>query len=159
MKGSFRIPLMIYSIDDMNNPELYLAYENTHYKTELGVTLRINHISADLDGILESNQLDSACYITAWNPFSKSFLDKDNKAANIRLKKELLKLVSSDKLINGIGVDASGEWPGEESFLVLGLGEKAATNLAVIFGQNAYVLYEVGVGANLILTEHFKINP
>ncbi len=110
----------------------------------------------ELDQLLNRLGNESACFITAWNPLSWSFRSEDNNKANTRLRKELLNHVSEDKIIDGVGVDPTGKWPGEESFLVLGIEEKTATELATVFGQNAYIFYEKDSMAELKLTEHFE---
>jgi hypothetical protein len=41
--------------------------------------------------------------------------------------------------VEGVGNDPSNIWPGERSFLVLGLVPEAAKSLGAQFGQNAIV--------------------
>ena len=57
-----------------------------------------------------------------------------------RLRDEILSLeLRPGQLIEGIGIDPSGEWPAEKSFLALGLDLETSRALGREFGQNAIV--------------------
>ncbi len=44
-----------------------------------------------------------------------------------------------DQIIEGMGIDPSGKWPAEKSFLALGLDLETSRALGREFGQNAIV--------------------
>ena len=75
-------------------------------------------------------------------PLRKALSDAENKDRNKALKSSL-----SDKykVFDGLGTDPLGEWPGEESFLILGINRQNAMKLGTEFEQNAIVIIEDGV--------------
>lgn len=119
--------------------DLISAYEatNFHVKAEPAFILNVGKESEELKTLFKQNNISSAAFITAWNPYSKSLSDKDNQERNELLKAELGH--RSLKFIDGFGQDPAGEWAGEDSFLVLGIGLEAAKKLGNQFEQNAIV--------------------
>lgn len=137
--------------------DLIKAYNQTHYITNPGLTIKIGCNNPELDSLLEERNCSSAFFLTAWNPFSK-IIDEDlNKKSNNVLYESLKELVDPSNIIHGIGLDPSGIWEGEESFLVLGLKQEESKALAVKHGQNAFVKYSHLGKAELIMTVHFKM--
>lgn len=61
----------------------------------------------------------------------------DNEAAQSRLG-DCLRALNS-YVVDGIGIDPVGVWPGEASILALGVNEKTARQLGGQFKQNAVV--------------------
>lgn len=87
-------------------------------------------------------------YLTAWNPKSQPLDLESNRSRN----QELLAEIQSNPLyliIPGVGESPDGKWS-EESFLVLGMDEKAGYRLAVKFEQNAFVCGVKGHLAKLV---------
>lgn len=126
------------------------AYRNTHYTSVLGITLLIGSESPELDAILSSSDLESAIFITAWNPFSELKSDCENRKLNDELRTDLLKLLPENRVISGFGEDPSGEWPGEDSFLALGISLEEGIRLARKYQQNAFVYHHVGAKTELV---------
>jgi hypothetical protein len=135
--------------------ELLEAYKATHYTISTDVVIRIGEPCPPLDEFLLSLGSDTAAYLTAWNPWSELQSPEANTGANERLAKELNGLPEVIQVLNGIGVDSSGKWPGEESFLVMGIHFMQAMELAERYGQNAFVFYRRGSEAELIVTSQF----
>lgn len=73
--------------------------------------------------------------LTAWNPGSTRASLRANLAANRDLRAALLRAGSSP--VRVLGASPDGTWQ-EESYLVAGLDEIVATQLAALFGQAAY---------------------
>jgi hypothetical protein len=132
--------------------DLIEAYRNTHYKTEVGITLLIDTKSPKLDELLRNSGLESAVFITAWNPFSEMYTDEGNSDLNKSLRDNLLGLTLDQHILNGFGADPSGKWPGEQSFLALGITKEAGTQLALKYRQNAFVYHKIGFTTELVLT-------
>ena len=132
-------------------PELIESYQNTLYTSVIGITIQVGRPNADLDSILEEGHLGSAVYITAWNPFSEMKSSIDNTIANNSLKEDLLKYVDDKHIIKGIGKDAKEEWPGEESYLVLGISMNEGLLLAKKYCQNAFIYHSVSQASELII--------
>jgi len=137
------------------NRELLEAYEATHYTIGKEMIIRIGESCPPLDEFLLKHRSDAAAYLTAWNPWSEIQSPEANAIANERLAKELNSLPEVVHVLNGIGMDASGKWSGEESFLIIGIHFKQAMELAERYGQNAFVFYRRGSEAELIVTSQF----
>ena len=132
------------------------AYRSTHYTSDIGITLLIGKANPVLDSLLKGKGLHEAAYITAWNPLSKEFTPSQNDERNKELLAELSAVYGAENVINGSGEDPAGEWPGEDSFLVLGTSIEFMHQLAIKYGQNAYVYYRMNGVAELITTPLFK---
>jgi hypothetical protein len=132
-------------------PDLINAYEvtNFHVKAEPAFTLNVGKVSEELKAIFKKNNLTSAAFITAWNPYSKSLSEEENQARNDQLKNELI--IRSLKFIDGFGQDPLGQWSVEDSFLVFGIDLEASKKLGIQFEQNAIVWSDIDAVPKLIL--------
>lgn len=120
-------------------PGLIAAYEATEFRV-FGAhpfTLRIGTFSLDLDAAFQRWGVHSAAFITAWNPRGEAYAADANAALQANLVEAVA--VMGLQSFAGIGVDPTGDWPGEESLLVLGLDQVAASSLGAAFEQNAIV--------------------
>lgn len=131
------------------------AYQNTHYTTDIGITLLVGLPAPELDELLTKRGANCAAYITAWNPLSEELSLQQNRVRNQQLLADLHHTIEPNNIIAGIGKDPTGVWAGEESFLVVGISEDHIHELALKYGQNAYVYYEVEKNAKLITTSLF----
>lgn len=140
------------------SPELRQAFEETHYtvRHQPPFTLRIGQPCPELDALLEMNKVDTAAFITAWNPLAQRCSNEQNTERQERLVAEL-KHRSLD-FIAGIGQHPSNGWEGEDSMLVLGLQPEAARALCVDFEQLACVTYRRGSVAQLLVTSAIARN-
>ena len=132
--------------------DIIQAYRDTRYTTSVGITLIVDSESERLDKLISESDASSAIYITAWNPFSQMMNSDENQELNSLLKSDLLTLIDEEKIIDGFGEDPSGKWPGEESFLALGLTKEEGVRLSEKYRQNAFVYHEFGKKTELILT-------
>ena len=119
--------------------ELILAYEATDFRVlePQAFTLRVGQHSAELKCLYVELGVKCAGYLTAWNPFSKEASELENESAQRRLLRQLS--LEGFPALNALGIDRSGDWPGEESVLVPGLSLDRAKLLGSEFGQNAIV--------------------
>jgi hypothetical protein len=131
------------------------AYQNTHYTTDIGITLLVGKPAPELDELLTKRGANCAAYITAWNPLSEELSLQQNRFRNKQLLADLHHTIEPNNIIAGIGKDPSGVWAGEESFLVIGTSKDHIHQLALKYGQNAYVYYQLGKNAELITTSLF----
>jgi len=131
--------------------DLISAYEvtNFHVKSDPAFILNVNKVSEDLKTLYKQSRVDSAVFITAWNPYSKSLSNEENQLRNNDLENELN--LRSLRFINGFGQDPQGQWPGEESFLVLGISLEASKKLGAQFEQNAIVWADRDAISQLVL--------
>jgi hypothetical protein len=115
------------------------AYEETEYRvhTDMPMTLRIGIRNALLADLHRAHDVDCSAFITAVNPLSLQTDHADNLRRQAKLADELKRKYF--ELIDGIGQHPSGEWPGEPSFLVIGISLDAAKELGTRYKQNAIV--------------------
>ena len=119
--------------------ELREAYRATHFNVvePKPFTLRIGAFSPDLLALYDAHDVSTAAFLTAWNPFSVETARHDNETEQKRLLARLEEMQTV--VFSGIGEDASGQWPGEPSILVLGVSRDQAMQLGNEFQQNAIV--------------------
>jgi hypothetical protein len=127
------------------------AYHETHYRVEGGtpMTLLVGAPNASLAALHEAAGVESSTFISACNPFSKQFDVAANAQRQEDLAHELTQL--GVRFIDGIGQHPSGEWPGEPSFLVLGLSLDAAKELGARYEQNAIIWAGPDAAPQLVL--------
>jgi hypothetical protein len=120
-------------------PELLAAYRETEYRVTEGKSflLRVDEPCPELLGLYRAKNVSCAAFITAWNPFSHKLTDAENAVQQNELASELKH--RSLIYLEGVGQHPSGTWPGEPSFLVLGLALEAAKTLGRAYEQNAIV--------------------
>ncbi|MDD5241978.1 MAG: DUF3293 domain-containing protein [Sulfuricella sp.] len=134
------------------SPDLVAAYREADYLVETvdaPFTLKIGRSSPELRTLLKTHHADGAAFLTACNPGSV----RCSGAENDRAQKALLDDLHSQDLlaIGGVGRDMSKNWPGEPSFLVLGLDLERARELAEKYRQNAFVWADGGGIPELML--------
>lgn len=119
--------------------ELILAYKKTDFRVlePQAFTLWVGQHSAELQSLYVELGVNCAGYLTAWNPFSKEASELENENAQQQLLRQLS--LEGFPALNALGIDPSGDWPGEESVFVPGLSLDRAKLLGSKFGQNAIV--------------------
>lgn len=131
------------------------AYQRTTYLAVLPgnrqLPLHIDQIHPDLDTLLKERGEAGWAFLTACNPSSELKSEAENAARMEALRQELD--ARGNTYYPGFGTGDDDEWPPEESFLVLDLPLAAATELAVHFGQYAFVYGGVGKPAQLVWTQ------
>lgn len=122
---------------------LIAAYRSANYRAGTGkdaITLRVDQYSEPLSRLLAESGHRCAAFITACNPFGALENLEANMKACADLRDRLERYVAQpDQIIEGMGIDSSGAWPPEKSFLVLGLDLETSRTLGREFGQNAVV--------------------
>ena len=132
---------------------LLAAYYATHYQVRYAegeFTLHIGQASAALEKLLQARGYQEAVFITACNPHSQLCSAKENQAAQQRLY-QVLSQYHTCTILPGKGIDPQEQWPGEDSYLVLGLNLEAAKAIGRQFAQNALVWIGLSTPAQLIL--------
>lgn len=119
--------------------DLIMAYKTTDFRVlePREFTLRVGQHSAELQSLYVELGVKCAGYLTAWNPFSKEASELENENAHRQLLRQLS--LEGFPALNALGIDPSGDWPGEESVFVPGLSLDQAKLLGSEFGQNAIV--------------------
>lgn len=114
--------------------QLLTAYKETNYwVNSFKNPLKIGMENNDLKDLYTRNKITSSAYITAYNPFSKELSDTENKERNNQLLKDCIEY----KHFQGEGKHPSNEWPGEPSFLFLGMDLETASTIGKKYEQNA----------------------
>ena len=104
---------------------------------EGGFTLELGEINQQLVRLFAKDQVESAAFITAYNPFSQPTTEHENAAAQAEMEAEIESL--NLDFYPGQGEDPTGQWAGETSALVMGIGLEQAKMLGVKYQQNAIV--------------------
>jgi hypothetical protein len=139
MQPSVPLDVAMFSSASVIDPVMLQAYLETEYRVhgDLPLTLEIGVASKALSALYKTSRVTSCAFITACNPFSQAFDDDANRAREAALERELQ--TRSLGFIDGIGQHPSNQWPGESSFLVLGLSLEAAKALGAKYEQNGIV--------------------
>lgn len=137
--------------DSVIPQDVIRAYRETHYHVHGSVptTLKVGEANPILASLHQAAGVASSAFITAWNPFS----EQQTPARNHELQQALAQTLLQRGLhfIDGIGQHPGNGWPGEESFLVLGLALDDAKALGTQCGQNAIVWAGADAVPQLIL--------
>ena len=115
------------------------AYLDTNYHVHgaTPLTLNIGVANAGLADLHKTHSVESSAYVTACNPFSQALDNSANGARQAVLARELQQ--HGLTYFQGIGKHPTNGWPGEQSFLVLGLSREDARMLGARLEQNAIV--------------------
>jgi hypothetical protein len=132
--------------------ELEKAYRRCHYRVDLpgtSLVIRIDEPQAVLDALLTQHGCLTWALVTAYNPASILLPLGENKLRQARLQEEVRAAGWVCYPGEGMGTDG---WPGEESFLLLGIDRDSALALARRHGQLALVFGQLGEIAELLWT-------
>jgi hypothetical protein len=117
------------------------AYRETDYLVEVApdgappLLLRVGAFHPGLADLFRASGVASGAFITACNPHSRLLEAAQNSARQAALRRLLT--LRGWPFLQGIGQHPAGRWPGEASFLVLGISCAAARSLGQEFEQNA----------------------
>jgi hypothetical protein len=138
------------------NSDLITVYRNTDYRVDAApkVTLRIDLHDPDIDACLDAHHVETAAFLTAFNPLSRPTSDAENACAQESLVRDLATLGIAH--IAGRGIGRDGTWPPEPSVLALSISCIAAEELARTYRQNAFVWVERGKAPELVLTSGLR---
>ncbi len=127
------------------------AYRQTHYRVfgDIPAVLQVGVPSAQLLRLYRLHHLDCAAFVTACNPFGARLDAACNARRQAALALEIAR--HGHAACDGMGEHPSGEWPGEPSFLVLGVDRSAAQALGSQFEQNAILWAAADAIPELIL--------
>lgn len=132
-------------------PDLIAAYRATHYRVlqPREFTLNIGQPCPELAALYHERRVTCAAFLTAWNPLSVA----TDAATNAAFQRELADSIAAQGYpsLAGFGTDPSGQWPGEDSLLVLGIDRRHASDLGNRFRQNAIVWIGADAVPELVL--------
>lgn len=127
------------------------AYRETEYRVygDEPFTLQVGLLSEPLSRLYQCYRVDCSAFITSCNPFSRLVDDADNVARHAALGEELSR--RSLASVEGFGQHPSNQWPGERSYLILGVSLEAARKLGATLEQNAILWTGADATPQLIL--------
>lgn len=131
--------------------ETIRAYLATHYcvHVETPFVLKIAQRSTDLAHAYQQLGVNSAAFITAWNPFSQRSTDAENNLAQSILVEDINQ--RGLRYVPGEGLDSEGTWLGEPSILVFDLSRESSKTIGVKYKQNGLVWIGADAVPQLIL--------
>ena len=134
--------------------ELIAAYRATHYCVN-GATppflLHVDVANADLAAFHAAYGVACSAFVTAWNPGSRPTPEDANHAAQQRLRANLV--ARGFRVVDGLGVDPTGQWAGEESVLVLGINCATACDIGREYRQHGIVWSGADAVPRLVMLE------
>ncbi len=127
------------------------AYRETEYRVagDTPLTLRVGLACPELLSLHARHRCSTSAFVTACNPCSRSLTDAENHARHAQLGAELASRGLAH--FEGVGQHPTNGWPGEPSYLILGLDLEAARALGNRHEQNAIVWIGPDSVAQLIL--------
>ena len=123
----------------------YIVFKNQLFKKD--VVLKINQIADFI--YFARYDLKTCAFITAWNPLPEILSLEENKLRNLELKNDLT--AQRYNFHNGIGVSADKKWS-EESYLIENIDQNVANEIALKYGQKAFVFIDADRITKLIYT-------
>lgn len=130
---------------------LLTAYRATEYRVQAQppFTLCVDCVSVPLASLHGRHGVTCSAYITACNPLG----ELADASLNAQRQKQLAAELRARPLVffPGIGIQPGGSWPGEPSFLVLGLSEEQARMLGDQYQQNAVLCCDEQAIPRLVL--------
>ncbi len=125
------------------------AYQVTDYivSDDPPLTLNIGVPNDDARILLASFGVETAAFITAWNPGGKKLTDDENDERQV----ELLSEIEQRRMNYLVGYGERDDWR-EYSYLILGIDREDASALALQFDQNAYVWIDFRGTPELVTT-------
>lgn len=132
-------------------PGLINEYLLTEYRVDRPpqLTLRIGEVCDELKSIYTHRDIQSAAFITAFNPYGQSLTDEANDRRHAALE-ERVALAGHPTLV-GAGHGRDPAWMPEKSLLILGITLESARDLGDALEQNAIVFVRQDAIPRLIL--------
>lgn len=131
-------------MSELNNrsisPNLIKAYREAIYVVHLGdreIALQVNKASSQLATLMVEWEVNTAAFLTAFNPYSQVLDPLENEARQKRMWADVQPMCP--KIFPGIGRDQNDQWPHELSMLALGISLQDAQALADQYEQNAFL--------------------
>jgi len=126
------------------------AYKATTYEVKrLGLSLRIGQKNQTLEEFLIDNNEFTWAFISAYNPFSQSLSEMENKARHKQLTIWLK--AKGFRYSTGYGVPSNLDWQPEKSVFVIGISKLKAIELGNELEQNAVIFGNLGKAPELVL--------
>ncbi len=135
----------------MISEETLAAYRSTNYRVHAptNFTLRVGERSSELAALHGKAGVSASAFISAYNPWSEALADDVNRARHAAFERELRD--AGMVAIEGMGQHPTNGWPGEPSYLVLGVSLEAARAMGDRLEQNAILWMDEDAVPQLVL--------
>lgn len=130
---------------DENLLKAYLETDYVLYYKDRKIIIKIDQNNVFLDKLLTDNNAKFCIFITAYNPQSIVFSEKENKKNQLKLINDLVNY----QFFYGEGHSLDSTWLPEKSLLVLDISINETKNLMKKYNQKAVVSYYLGEKAEL----------
>lgn len=141
-------------------PNLIKAYREAIYKVytdDQEITFQVGKVSAELVALMTFWGVETAAFMTAFNPFSELLDLQENESRQQKMWAEIE--VTCPKVFPGMGQDLLGEWPHEPSLLALGISIEEAERVADRYEQNAFIWTTSEQGLISLKTPYSMVGP
>lgn len=138
----------------MLDPKLLDAYRRTDYFIDIGSRLlcfRIDEHCPALDSLLRKYSCNTAALISADNPRSELLTEQQNQQRRQQFDAELKQ--RQLKCFEGFNRAQRGDWPDEQTRLVLGIDQQGAETLAHQLEQHGFLFLEPQKTAQFCLVD------
>ena len=132
------------------------SYRAARYVVQAGpteLTLALDAPNPGLSDLMRTRGATSACFVTAYNPYSQERTPAQNEAANAVLREWLEG--QGWPILEGAGCCGDDDWDAELSVLAFGPDAEDARAMCVKFNQNAVVF--AGADAVPVLLFHPEV--
>lgn len=135
----------------MISDDVLAAYRETQYRVFAAspFALRVGERSEELASKHRLVGVTASAFISASNPYSAQLTDDDNRTRHIDFARELAE--SGINAIEGIGQHPTNDWPGEPSYLFLGVSLEVARAIGTNLEQNAILWMDESAVPQLVL--------
>ncbi|MEZ5645021.1 MAG: DUF3293 domain-containing protein [Burkholderiaceae bacterium] len=133
------------------DPETIQAYLESDYRVfgPAPFTLRVDQPSQELATAHRTHGVICSAFVTACNPFGQRVEAANNATRQAALAAQLR--ARGLDFTPGVGRHPTGNWPGEDSFLIFGLTLEDTRSLGQQLEQNAVLWSGAGATPRLIL--------
>jgi Protein of unknown function (DUF3293) len=128
----------------------WVTYRRAFYRANVRgeeIEIRVGKRTPALDGLLAREGKRRWIFVTAYNPGARRLGVAENRVLTSALKSSLRR--GGFLFFQGLSGSDAGDWPEEESFLVVGIRVQAAERLRRRFAQDAIVTGTRGGTARL----------
>jgi hypothetical protein len=122
------------------HPDLVREYRKTLYCCNvkgIDIKLEVGKVNKELSNILKGQNLTTAAFLTAYNPYSEIKSVSENEKSQFDLEEDIKNL--GLEFCDGDGHDPDGIWSPEKSILIPGISQQQAEILADKYRQNAFI--------------------
>ena len=136
------------------DPALLAIYKKSDYRVHdrayPAFVMHIDEECGPLRDLMRREGVETACFVSAYNPRSEPRTDDENARAQEALRQDVVR--RGLRFFEGVGEDPGGECAGEPCLLVMGVSREETEAFGLSYGQNALLWMEADGIPRLMLT-------